>query len=117
VSQSTIIALLLALGFLVYIAARGRLPLYMAALGIGSGNASQSASGAAGGGVLGQITGVANQITGAANSISGAAKSIGAIGDSLKSLGSYTSGAAGLGGDYGGGGAALGVPDALGDAG
>jgi hypothetical protein len=113
VSQSTIIALLLALGFLVYIAARGRLPLYMAALGIGSGNASQAASGAAGGGVLGQITGVANQITGAANSISGAAKSIGAIGDSLKSLGSYTSG----GGDYGGGGGALGVPDALGDAG
>lgn len=110
-SQSTIIALLLAAGFLFYIAARNRLPLYMAALGIGQGAIGAGASGGTAAG------GVAGVIGGAANAISGGAGSISSIANSLKSLPSLRFGGDPTesgGGDYGGGGAALGVPDVLG---
>lgn len=111
-SQSTIIALLLAAGFLFYVAARGRLPLYMAALGIGQGAIGSGATAGAGG-----VGGVLSGITGAANAISGGAKSVSSIANSLKSLPSLGFGGDPIqsgGGDYGGGGIALGVPDVLG---
>jgi hypothetical protein len=110
-SQSTIIALLLALGFLFYIAARGRLGAYMAVFGLTSGQAS-AAGGTAG------IPGVGSVIAGAGGAISQAAGSISSIGNALKSLpnlgfGSGSGDAGGFSGisDFGGGGLSEGVPN------
>lgn len=103
-SQSTLIALAVVLLFVLYVAARGRLPQYMQAFGLASGSGDKYAADAAGG------TTVAAGGGGVEATLASFTNPIRQAGDAFASFEKLASGFSGFGGsggyglDYGGGG-------------